>query len=665
MSRPANDRRSSSRLEQMVRRRRPGAVRALRDREGLIEDGSGRRQRVDQGGEQVALEIARHHDDVEGGRAAAGQLTRSGAPRVDAQAVRRQRAHRAARIASKFTSTPKVRIPHPAIGVGCERPLPIAASSARPPRRSAASRRSHSTTNGEGDIIGRDFGSSAAHRGDSRSRRSRGHHVVGLRGTDICAMFHSASSRRWSTLLAHSMMMFYLIGKGKAVKDAMAEHSVDGRLLPPDRRRAQAGVLDRHAGDGRDDGRRDPGRQRRHRRAAADRPRDDRLRRRSPATSPPPKIEIDALRVQPRIVDEVEPPARRRDHAAVRRRARRTSQGTIAGSRPLRIAAAHGRCRRAASRSSDLDQPAAEVFVNLVTGAVAARRGRIVAVRPADGARSPTAPTGSPSSIGSASSATRAVLLDRADRRCRTSRCRSRSTIEPPPDDVRGRAPRELAPEAGLPRAAWPAPVGELDAAAQMRCGLARALALDPAVLLLEHVSAGASTADRRAGAGPGSAASSATEPRRGGRDGVDEPFARAGRARACSRWDPATGRPARTARMVRRSTRLEYWQGREGDRHDTDEALGCWLAARHARGRVWASCAGAAKKAAAKKAARVLHRAEEQRHGDEPGAHEVRVRGHRDRRGSARRRHDHASGQGALPRRYRSRTACRRARTS
>ena len=30
------------------------------------------------------------------------------------------------------------------------------------------------------------------------------------------------------TLLAHSMMMFYLIGKGKAVKDAMKEHSVSG-----------------------------------------------------------------------------------------------------------------------------------------------------------------------------------------------------------------------------------------------------------------------------------------------------------------------------------------------------------------------------------------------------------------------------------------------------
>jgi hypothetical protein len=30
------------------------------------------------------------------------------------------------------------------------------------------------------------------------------------------------------TLLAHSMMMFYLIGKGKAVKDAMAEGNLTG-----------------------------------------------------------------------------------------------------------------------------------------------------------------------------------------------------------------------------------------------------------------------------------------------------------------------------------------------------------------------------------------------------------------------------------------------------
>ena len=30
------------------------------------------------------------------------------------------------------------------------------------------------------------------------------------------------------TLLAHSMMMFYFIGKGKAVKDAMAENGIVG-----------------------------------------------------------------------------------------------------------------------------------------------------------------------------------------------------------------------------------------------------------------------------------------------------------------------------------------------------------------------------------------------------------------------------------------------------
>lgn len=30
------------------------------------------------------------------------------------------------------------------------------------------------------------------------------------------------------TMLAHSMMMFYLIGKGKAVKDAMTENGITG-----------------------------------------------------------------------------------------------------------------------------------------------------------------------------------------------------------------------------------------------------------------------------------------------------------------------------------------------------------------------------------------------------------------------------------------------------
>ena len=52
--------------------------------------------------------------------------------------------------------------------------------------------------------------------------------VFGLRGTDISRHISFGIFSTMITLLAHSMMMFYLIGKGKAVKDAMAEHSVAG-----------------------------------------------------------------------------------------------------------------------------------------------------------------------------------------------------------------------------------------------------------------------------------------------------------------------------------------------------------------------------------------------------------------------------------------------------
>lgn len=52
--------------------------------------------------------------------------------------------------------------------------------------------------------------------------------VFGLRGTDVSRHVSFGIFATMVTLLAHSMMMFYLIGKGKAVKDAMAEHSVTG-----------------------------------------------------------------------------------------------------------------------------------------------------------------------------------------------------------------------------------------------------------------------------------------------------------------------------------------------------------------------------------------------------------------------------------------------------
>jgi hypothetical protein len=52
--------------------------------------------------------------------------------------------------------------------------------------------------------------------------------VLGLRGTDVSRHISFGFFSTMLMLLAHSMMMFYLIGKGKAVKDAMAEGGLTG-----------------------------------------------------------------------------------------------------------------------------------------------------------------------------------------------------------------------------------------------------------------------------------------------------------------------------------------------------------------------------------------------------------------------------------------------------
>jgi hypothetical protein len=50
----------------------------------------------------------------------------------------------------------------------------------------------------------------------------------GLRGGDVSRHIAFGFFSAMLTMLAHSMMMFYLIGKGKAVKDAMAEYRLTG-----------------------------------------------------------------------------------------------------------------------------------------------------------------------------------------------------------------------------------------------------------------------------------------------------------------------------------------------------------------------------------------------------------------------------------------------------
>jgi hypothetical protein len=52
--------------------------------------------------------------------------------------------------------------------------------------------------------------------------------VLGLRGTDVSRHISFGFFSTMVIMLAHSMMMFYLIGKGKAVKDAMAENNLTG-----------------------------------------------------------------------------------------------------------------------------------------------------------------------------------------------------------------------------------------------------------------------------------------------------------------------------------------------------------------------------------------------------------------------------------------------------
>ena len=52
--------------------------------------------------------------------------------------------------------------------------------------------------------------------------------VFGLQGTNVARHITYGFFSSMVILLAHSMMMFYLIGKGKAVKDAMTDHCLSG-----------------------------------------------------------------------------------------------------------------------------------------------------------------------------------------------------------------------------------------------------------------------------------------------------------------------------------------------------------------------------------------------------------------------------------------------------
>jgi putative ABC transport system ATP-binding protein len=134
------------------------------------------------------------------------------------------------------------------------------------------------------------------------------------------------------------------------------------------------------------------------------------------------------------------------------------------------------------------DRASAEVFVNLVTGATLPDSGDVRLL-----GRSTAAITDSADwlslvdTVGIVSE--RAVLLEQLTV-VQNLAMPFTLEIEPPADAVRARAER-LAGEVRLPPPAWTGAVTQLDAVGKMRVRLGRALALDPAVLLLEHASAG------------------------------------------------------------------------------------------------------------------------------------------------------------------------------
>jgi ABC-type transporter Mla maintaining outer membrane lipid asymmetry ATPase subunit MlaF len=157
------------------------------------------------------------------------------------------------------------------------------------------------------------------------------------------------------------------------------------------------------------------------------------------------------------------------------------------GLRPLRIAALTVQAGEHIAIVG-LDQIAAEVFVNLVTGATLPDRGEVKLF-----GRSTATITDSADWLAVVDRfgivSPRAVLLD-ALTVVQNLAMPYTLEIEPPADDIRERA-AVLARRVGLEEATLDRPAGELGPVGLARVRLGRALALDPAVVILEHPTAG------------------------------------------------------------------------------------------------------------------------------------------------------------------------------
>jgi ABC-type transporter Mla maintaining outer membrane lipid asymmetry ATPase subunit MlaF len=145
---------------------------------------------------------------------------------------------------------------------------------------------------------------------------------------------------------------------------------------------------------------------------------------------------------------------------------------------------------------SGLDAGAAEAFVNLITGAALPEEGTVrVAGHDTRAIATDTEWLASLDRLGIVTA--RAVLIDQLPIGANVALPLSLA-IDPMPEPI-GRRVHALADEAGLAPNRLVEPGGSLSPEERVRVHLARALALDPMLLLLEHPTAGLAPAAARA----------------------------------------------------------------------------------------------------------------------------------------------------------------------
>jgi ABC-type transporter Mla maintaining outer membrane lipid asymmetry ATPase subunit MlaF len=160
--------------------------------------------------------------------------------------------------------------------------------------------------------------------------------------------------------------------------------------------------------------------------------------------------------------------------------------------RPLRVAALDVAEQQRVSITG-LDRAGAELFVNLVNGAVLPDQGEVrVFGKPTQDIASDTEWLVSLDRFGVLTE--RAVLLE-GSTLAQNLALPFTLDIDPMPPDVRARV-EVLARETELAADRLDRPVGDAPPAVRLRVHLARALAIDPRVLLLEHPTASLGAAD-------------------------------------------------------------------------------------------------------------------------------------------------------------------------